>query len=128
MARGDSAAGRSRTKSRWLAVALVAVSATIMACRRSESSMQPPAVCSGSWYRMIEEKVPTGDGQGHGPDVGSDEWRSVVEFKLGMRGEADVPRRDSAAWCLHIDEIVRSDRTSSAGSGNSGRVTREAGP
>jgi len=59
---------------------------------------------------MIEEKVSTGDGQGHGPDLGSDEWKSVVEFKLGIRGEPDVPSREGAAWCRHIDEIVRSDR------------------
>ncbi len=64
--------------------------------------------CSIAWYRTIEEAVPTGDGQGHGPDLGSTEWKSVVEFKLGIRGQPDVPDRGSQAWCHHIDRIVLS--------------------
>jgi hypothetical protein len=64
-------------------------------------------LCSDAWYRSIEAKVPTGDGQGHGPDVGSDEWKSVVEFKLGIRGRPGLPSRDSQGWCSHIDGIVR---------------------
>jgi hypothetical protein len=65
------------------------------------------SACNAAWYRSIEAKVPTGDGQGHGPDVGSDEWKSVVEFKLGIRGDPAVPSRDSEAWCRYIDQIVR---------------------
>jgi hypothetical protein len=53
--------------------------------------------------------VTTGDGQGHGPDIGSDEWRSVVEFKLGIRGNPAVPSRASREWCHYIDEQVRGD-------------------
>lgn len=97
--------------SRWFAICLVVGAAHVTACQRDGSTSETTALCSESWYRMIEDRVPTGDGQGHGPDIGSDEWRSVVEFQLGIRGESDVPRRDSAAWCRHVDEIVRSDRS-----------------
>jgi hypothetical protein len=41
---------------------------------------------------------------GHGPDPGSEEWRSVVEFKLGIRDQPGVPDRNSQAWCEFIDE------------------------
>ena len=64
-------------------------------------------MCSDAWYRKIEAKLPTSDGEGHGPDVGSDEWKSVVERKLGIRGNPDVPNRDSEAWCRHVDQLVQ---------------------
>jgi hypothetical protein len=53
--------------------------------------------------------VTTGDGQGHGPDIGSDEWRSVVEFKLGIRGNPAVPPSNTDAWCRFVDERMRAD-------------------
>ena len=85
-------------------------------------------LCSGAWYRSIEEIVPTGDGQGHGPDVGSDEWKSVVEFKIGIRGRPDIPKRDSNDWCRHIDQIVQAGRSSSTATGNAGRAAKTTGP
>jgi len=69
--------------------------------------------CSEVWYRSIEEKVPTGDGRGHDPDIGSDEWKSVVEFKLGVRGNPDVPRRDSEHWCRYVNQLIRINSNSS---------------
>jgi uncharacterized protein len=102
--------------------------AALSANNDGKSSPPTEALCSNAWYRSIEEKVPTGDGRGHGPDVGSDEWKSVVEFKLGIRGQPDVPRRDSQAWCRHIDQIVRNRHASATGSGNSGRAAQGAGP
>ena len=62
--------------------------------------------CSKPWLRMVEQKLSTGDGQGHGPDLGSSEWRSVVEFKLGIRGNPGVPDRDSEEWCTYIDQAI----------------------
>ena len=38
-----------------------------------------------------------------GPDIGSDEWQSVIEFKLGIRGQADLPARGSREWCEFIE-------------------------
>lgn len=64
--------------------------------------------CSQQWFRSIDAAVTTGDGQGHGPDLGSDEWRSVVEFKLGIRDKPETPDRNTAAWCIYIDQLVGS--------------------
>lgn len=62
--------------------------------------------CSMSWQQAVEAQLQTGDSQGHGPDVGSDEWRSVVEFKLGIRGDPAIPARDTEEWCTYIDALL----------------------
>ncbi len=62
-----------------------------------------PAPCTEAWTWLVEARVPTGDGLGHGPDTGSVEWQSVVEFKLGIRDDPGVPPRDSHAWCRYVD-------------------------
>ena len=69
-----------------------------------------PASCSNRLYASIEERLATGDGLGHGPDVGSDEWKSVIEFKLGLRDDPEVPERDTNAWCGFVDERMRDGR------------------
>ena len=63
-------------------------------------------LCSASWYHSIEKKIPTCDTQKHGPDVGSDEWKSVIEFKLSVRNKPGIPSRDSEEWCRYIDQLV----------------------
>lgn len=80
----------------------------------SGSAAGAQVICSDAWYRSVEEVVPTGDGQGHGPDAGSDEWKSVVEFKLGIRGEPEVPARDTDDWCRYIDQLVPSGELAAA--------------
>ena len=64
-----------------------------------------PQTCSNKWFTKIENQWTTGDGQGHGPDLGSSEWRSVIEFKLGIRGDPSVPPRNSELWCAYINKI-----------------------
>ncbi|ABZ77639.1 hypothetical protein Shal_3091 [Shewanella halifaxensis HAW-EB4] len=63
-----------------------------------------PNGCNLAWFNKVEKQVSTGDGQGHGPDLGSMEWRSVVEFKLGIRGKESNPNLDSDLWCDYIDK------------------------
>ncbi|GAA0791478.1 MULTISPECIES: hypothetical protein [Pseudomonadati] len=63
--------------------------------------------CSEVWYQQVEKQLLSGDGQGHGPDLGSDEWQSVIEFKLGIRGDKTVPQRNTDAWCTFIDERLQ---------------------
>lgn len=70
-----------------------------------------PALCSDDWYRQIEASLATGDGMGHGPDIGSDEWKSVIEFRLGVRGEPEVPPRTSEAWCSFVDSRLANQAT-----------------
>ncbi len=60
--------------------------------------------CSVAWQQSVESRLPSGDRQGHGPDLGSGEWQSVIEFRLGLRGRPDLPPRDGAAWCTLIEQ------------------------
>ncbi|GAB5452926.1 MAG: hypothetical protein Hals2KO_32540 [Halioglobus sp.] len=69
----------------------------------SPASEQP---CSTRWLEAVEARIATGDGQGHGPDPGSAEWKSVVEFRLGIRGSSEVPDRASLEWCSYIDRLL----------------------
>ena len=54
--------------------------------RNADSPPLRPEPCSPAWYQAVEARALPGDGRGHGPDLGSAEWQSVVEFKLGVRG------------------------------------------
>ena len=67
---------------------------------------EAPIPCTAQWYQWVEHKLVSGDGQGHGPDIGSDEWKSVIEFKLGIRGQSQLPDRDSEDWCQLIDAML----------------------
>lgn len=102
---------------------IVLLAAALSACTRtmsaSNTASEPDGLCSPAWYASIESRVATGDGQGHGPDLGSDEWKSVVEFRLGIRDTPGVPPRNSQDWCGYIDRLVRSAAVSSSATGPS---------
>lgn len=85
-------------------------------------------LCSASWYHSIEEKVSTCDAQKHGPDVGSDEWKSVIEFKLGVRNKPGVPTRDSEDWCRYIDQLVEKSGATSGTIVNQAASATALGP
>jgi uncharacterized protein len=91
----------------WISVLIIFVAGFSQASDHQRSSMTTETLCSDSWYRLIEETVTTSDNQGHGPDVGSGEWKSVIEFKLGIRDKPNLPDHDSDAWCRHIDQTIR---------------------
>jgi hypothetical protein len=78
----------------------------IASCAIDSKHSAGPAPCSPQWFQFVEEKLATGDSEGHGPDLGSSEWRSVVEFKLGVRGDPAVPDRSTGQWCIYIDEMI----------------------
>lgn len=80
-------------------------SALLAACN-STPDASVSNLCSSDWYHQIEKKLQSADGQGHGPDIGSDEWKSVIEFKLGLRGSANVPAKNSAQWCDFINNQI----------------------
>jgi len=79
--------------------------------------------CSDARLGSIEKQVMSGDGEGHGPDIGSDEWQSVIEFKLGVRGKDGVPARDSEAWCDYVEQLAIGDQMDT-GSGPSFDCTK----
>ena len=78
----------------------------VAACSGEQTRETRPEPCSEQWQKYVEARLRTGDSQGHGPDVGSAEWRSVVEFKLGIRDNPEVPSRSSVEWCTFIDARV----------------------
>ena len=98
--------GRGTVRGRLKILTLMAV-VGLPVCSATPTLPEP---CSESWYPYIDGLVVTGDGAGHGPDIGSDEWQSVVEFKLDVRGNPDVPHRSSQAWCNFIDELISKRR------------------
>lgn len=79
------------------------LSMQVVACSSTldrESGSEKP--CSKESIELIERKVPTGDSQGHGPDFGSSEWYSVVEWRLGIEGDASVPSKGTQQWCDYV--------------------------
>ncbi len=96
-----------------LVILPLATTGTAEANNATNPVSEMAASCSDTWYRSIEEKIPTGDKHGHGPDIGSDEWKSVVEFKLSIRGKPDVPAHNSKNWCRYIDQLVRANHNPS---------------
>ena len=91
---------------RLLIIYLVLPLCLISACENKISQSEIVDPCTDSWYQSVELAFPSGDGMGHGPDIGSAEWRSVIEFRLGIRGNADVPDRDSDEWCGYINGLL----------------------
>lgn len=71
------------------------------------SGSEKKSMCTESWYEYVESRVPTGDGMGHGPDPGSTEWRSVVEFRLNLRDQNLLPDRSGDQWCWAIDQFLK---------------------
>lgn len=69
------------------------------------------SICSNAWFAQVDKFIQSGDGQGHGPDIGSDEWKSVVEFALGLRGNSNTPARNTEQWCQYIQQQIK-ERTS----------------
>lgn len=78
----------------------------LTACQSQTIQAETQELCTEPWYRAVESSIPTGDGMGHGPDIGSDEWKSVIEFKLGIRGNPNVPGRNSPEWCQYINGFM----------------------
>jgi hypothetical protein len=79
--------------------------ACLLACGCSgiAETTASPQPCTEGWFQLVEQRYGTSDGLGHGPDVGSLEWRSTIEFKIGIRGDPDVPAVDDERWCRYID-------------------------
>ena len=89
---------------------------------------QAQSMCSYPWYQSIEKVLHTGDGQGHGPDLGSDEWKSVIEFKLGVRDGANVPERTSDRWCQYIDQRIKEMPAAGSATEKTSTVNVTSGP
>lgn len=78
----------------------------LTACTQHKPEAETAMPCTPAWYQAVESSISSGDGMGHGPDIASEEWKSVIEFKLGIRGNPDVPNRNSSEWCRFIDDLL----------------------
>lgn len=88
------------------ALSIASLLLLLTACPDRKPANQAAEPCTERWYQELEATVSTGDGMGHGPDIGSEEWKSVIEFKLGVRGKQGVPDRNSREWCRFIDDLL----------------------
>ena len=80
------------------------LSACLAGCTAMPESSSIQNACLPQWYQFVENQVQVADEQGHGPDIGSPEWQSAVEYRLGLRGRPDLPPATSARWCAYIDD------------------------
>ncbi|NII72661.1 hypothetical protein FHW84_001227 [Dyella sp. SG562] len=75
---------------------------------KPQASAATPANASlGSheWYQWVDQRLAISDGDGHGPDGGSDEWNNAVQRKLGE--EAPQSQPGSPQWQQAVDALLR---------------------
>jgi len=85
---------------------VVLLSLSLTSCVNKKQEKQKLQECNKTWFYKVESRLPTGDEHGHGPDVGSDEWKNVVEHRIGIKGNNIVPKINSKEWCEYIDRIL----------------------
>lgn len=81
-------------------------SATLVLCACNDLPARDGVVCSPSLYQTIDYRLPV-DSDGHGPDLGSSEWKHGVERKLGIGDASGFPERNTDAWCQRVYDLVR---------------------
>lgn len=57
--------------------------------------------CGAAWQREVNTRL--GGADGHGPDLGSDEWQAAVSQQLGL---LEPPLRGSKAWCERVQQAL----------------------
>lgn len=82
--------------------ASLALVAAASGCISAKVNTLDTGDCAQAQFVEIEQRLSTTDGWGHGPDVGSAEWQSAVEYLLGVDRNARIPAAGSQAWCQHI--------------------------
>lgn len=63
--------------------------------------------CSKAWMVFIDDSITTQDENQHGPDIGSAEWKSTIEYKLNVKNNPEVPDQNSQDWCIYVDEKMK---------------------
>ena len=74
------------------------------------ASDQMNPFCTDEWYRYVESQVSSSDAMGHGPDLGSKEWQSSIEFKLGLQSDPNLPSKSTPEWCAFIQNQLDTQR------------------
>lgn len=71
----------------------------------SDKASSSDVVGSHAWMEKVDQKLSVSDGQGHGPDYGSQEWCNVVYFKLHGQHAAE-PAPCDQAWMQEVDAAL----------------------
>lgn len=87
-------------------ILLLSISLLFIGCVNKKQEKQKEQDCTQNWYKKVESRIPTGDEHGHGPDIGSLEWKNVVEKRIGISGNKIVPNISSKQWCTYINKIL----------------------
>lgn len=70
----------------------------------------PPArvkPCSAAWLERVEQAFPVGDAEGHGPDLGSEEWMMALARRLGLEDQLEEGLEPgSPEWCATVDRTL----------------------
>lgn len=82
---------------------LVVISAFLIctACTTNSTS-STSKVGSEEWFAKVDKQLPVGDGEGHGPDLGSTEWCGAVDYKLFNRSSGLTPC--TPAWNEKVNQ------------------------
>ncbi|MDA7892308.1 hypothetical protein OAE72_01655 [Akkermansiaceae bacterium] len=74
---------------------------------QSATNKTPPKEWE-AWAMWADEKHSTGDGQGHGPDVGSDEWAYALGTQLGISdSQGHGPDIKSDEWRRAVENKLQ---------------------
>ena len=74
---------------------------------QTTASMAPAPSEWNAWAAWVEHQRPVGDGQGHGPDVGSDEWAMAIDRNLGISADGHGPDLKSDEWRMAVETKLR---------------------
>lgn len=77
----------------------------VSASQQTISAHQLPAACDDTRYRYYESVLSVSDAQGHGPDLGSAEWKSSLMAQLGVPSST-VGTAERPTWCVAIDAAL----------------------
>ena len=59
------------------------------------------------WSRSVEAHYPVSDAEGHGSDIGSDEWAMALSRKLGViDADGHGPDIGSAEWRAAVESKI----------------------
>lgn len=82
-------------------------SLVLTACTDKPASNNNTVACDQNSFHVLEQLIGSSDGAGHGPDVGSHEWQSTIEFRLQLRGDKNKPAHDHPEWCAYMLKTAR---------------------
>ncbi len=75
-------------------------------------SMMPAPEEWNAWANWVEARKPVSDGEGHGPDIGSDEWAMALDRQLAITVGGHGPDLKSSEWRNAVEAKIAAGATS----------------